>query len=143
MHLSLFTDLGFRVLMVLAGSQSGRSSARALARELKVSQHHLTKVISALSAAGYLQTRRGHRGGVSLAMPPQAIHLGEVVRHLEASTPLVDCFRADGGTCTLCPGCLLKGRLVKARDSFLQDLNTSTLEDIAYTDPSRWIRSAD
>lgn len=132
MHLSLFTDLGFRVLMVLAGRQDDRSSARTLARDLKVSQHHLTKVISALSAAGYLETRRGHRGGVSLAMPPRAIRLGEVLRHLESSTPLVDCFRADGGTCTLYPGCLLKGRLDKARESFLRDLNATTLEDVAY-----------
>lgn len=139
MHLSLFTDLGLRVLMVLAGSQSDKSSARALATELNVSQHHLTKVISALSTAGYLKTRRGHQGGVSLAIPPQAIPLGEVVRHLESSTPLVDCFRADGGTCTLLPRCLLKGRLVTAREKFLQELNASTLDDIAYTDPRQTI----
>lgn len=136
MHLSLFTDLGLRVLMNLAGRKSDGSSSRYLADELEVSQHHLTKVISALSAGGYLKTRRGHRGGVSLAIPAQTIRLGEVVRHLEASTPLVECFRADGGTCTLSPGCLLKGRLLKARESFLQDLNSSTLEDIAYKDAS-------
>jgi len=136
MHLTLFIDLGLRVLMVLAGREGNGSSARSLANELEVSQHHLTKVISALSSAGYLQTRRGHRGGVSLAIPAQSIRLGEVVRHLGASTPLVDCFRADGGTCTLRPGCLLKGRLLKARESFFQELNASTLADIAYTTAS-------
>ncbi len=133
MHLSLFTDLGLRVLMSLAGGRSEASSARTLAGDLEVSQHHLTKVISSLSAAGYLQTRRGHRGGVSLAVPAKDIRVGEVVRVLEATTPLVECFRPDGGKCTLKPGCLLKGQLVRARESFLQELNATTLADIAFS----------
>ncbi len=132
MHLSLFTDLGLRVLMRLAGSPEEPFSARSLASELQVSHHHLTKVITALSTAGYLVTRRGHQGGINLAIDPASIRIGEVVRALEAPTPLVDCFRADGGSCTLKPGCRLKGRLLKARESFLEDLNASTLEDIAY-----------
>ena len=133
MHLSLFTDLGLRVLMRLAGSPDEPFSARSLATELQVSHHHLTKVVTALSTQGYLRTRRGHQGGINLAVDPASIRLGEVVRVLEAPTPLVDCFRADGGSCTLKPGCLLKGRLLKARESFLEELNASTLEQIAYS----------
>jgi Rrf2 family nitric oxide-sensitive transcriptional repressor len=54
------------------------------------------------------------------------------VRHLEATTPLVDCFKPGGGTCTLRPGCRLKGRLLRAREMFLEELNTANLDDIAY-----------
>ena len=73
MHLSLFTDLGMRVLMRLAGDPDTRFSARVLAEEFQVSAHHLTKVVSALSSAGYLRTWRGHRGGISLAVPAASI----------------------------------------------------------------------
>jgi len=132
MRLSLFTDLGLRVLMRMAGEPKAKFSARTLATDLNVSHHHLTKVVGALSSAGFLQSRRGHRGGVSLAVPASTILLGDVVRALEGSTPIVECFRLDGGSCTLSPNCLLQGRLARAHERFIDELNTATLNDVAY-----------
>lgn len=132
MRLSLFTDLSLRVLMRLAGGAEEILSVRALADELGVSHHHLTKVAGTLSAAGILNTRRGHKGGIRLAVSPQALKLGDIVRLTEKSTALVECFREDGGNCTLTQGCLLKGRLAVAQERFLNELNKSTLEDISY-----------
>ncbi len=136
MHLNLFTDLSLRVLMRLAGGAEEVLSVRALADELGVSHHHLKKVAGTLSAAGILRTRRGHKGGIRLAVSPPSLELSEIVRLTEGSTALVECFREDGGDCTLTQGCLLKGRLAVARESFLNELNKSTLEDICYFPPS-------
>ena len=132
MRLSLFTDYGLRALMRLAAAPDTPRTTAELAAEFRISRHHLTKIVRDLAAAGYLRTSRGAGGGLRLARPPEAITLGEVVRRLERGEPLVECFRADGGTCTLTPGCRLKGRLAAAREAFLRQLDGTTLAECAY-----------
>ena len=129
MRLTSFTDFGLRVLMCMAGQPTRAFTTAELARELRVSRHHLAKVISRLAAANLLVTRRGGGGGAMLARAPEAIRLGDVVALLEADQALVDCFAASGGTCTLTPHCRLRGRLAEAEAAFIADLNRGTLAD--------------
>lgn len=133
MRLTSFTDYGLRALMRLAGAPDQGFTAEGLAREFGVSRHHLTKVLRELAAAGFVASQRGAGGGVRLARPAAAITLGEIVRRLEAAPALVECFRADGGACSLTPGCRLKGRLAAAREAFFRELDASTLADCAWT----------
>jgi Rrf2 family transcriptional regulator, nitric oxide-sensitive transcriptional repressor len=132
MHLNAFTDFGLRVLTRLAGDPDRDFATRDLARDFAVSQHHLNKVVTSLSKAGYVTTRRGRGGGLRLARPPDEIRLGDVVRDLEQGVALVECFRADGGACTLTLNCRLITPLRAAQASFLQELNCVTLADAAY-----------
>jgi Rrf2 family nitric oxide-sensitive transcriptional repressor len=53
------------------------------------------------------------------------------VRQLEEGQPLVECFGADAGVCSIDGRCRLKARLRSAEAAFLDDLNRSTLADIA------------
>ena len=103
-----------------------------IATEFAISRNHLVKVVRNLAQEGFLATRRGAGGGFRLARPAQAITVGEVVRALELREPLVECFRTDGGACTLTPRCRLKRRLASAREAFLQELDATTLEECAY-----------
>ena len=97
MRLSLFTDYGLRALMRLAGSPDHALTTAQIADEFRISRHHLTKVVRDLAEAGFVRTTRGAGGG--LRLPAGAsITLGEVVRVLDRGEPLVECFRADGGT---------------------------------------------
>lgn len=127
MRLTLFTDVGLRALMRLAGEPARLLTTDDLARELRVSRHHLTKVVRDLAQAGYVRTLRGAGGGFRLARPAEAITLGEVVRTLEARHALVECFRADGGSCALTPRCRLKARLAAAREAFYAELDRTSL----------------
>ena len=135
MRLTAFTDFGLRVLMRLAGSPGRVLTTEALATELAVSRHHLTKVVRALGAAGFVSTARGAGGGFRLARPAGAITVGDVVRQLEGRHALVECFRADGGACVLTPGCRLKKHLASAREAFLTELETVTVADCAVAPP--------
>jgi Rrf2 family nitric oxide-sensitive transcriptional repressor len=135
MRLTSFTDYGLSALMRLAGEPGRDLTVASLAAELGVSRHHLTKVVQALAAAGLVVTRRGAGGGFRLARPAWAITLGEVVRHLEGGAALVECFRADGGNCSLMPGCRLKGRLAAAREAFLAELDRTPLAACAAPPP--------
>ncbi|ARU00431.1 RrF2 family transcriptional regulator [Yoonia vestfoldensis] len=132
MRLTSFTDYGLRVLMRMAGDPDRAHTAADLAAEFRISRNHLAKVISALAAAGLLQTRRGGGGGAMLARAPEDIRLGDVVAVLEADQALVECFASDTNTCTLTPHCRLKARLAHAETAFIDDLNRSTLADCVY-----------
>lgn len=66
-------------------------------------------------------------GGIEMARPADRTTIGVIVRLLEADQPLVDCFRADGGTCTPTPAWKLKGPLFAARQAFLRKLDRITL----------------
>jgi Rrf2 family nitric oxide-sensitive transcriptional repressor len=132
MRLTAFTDYGLRALMRLAGTPERLFTTAELAAELDISRNHLAKVVQDLSRAGYIETQRGSGGGFHLAMPARSITLGAVVRLLEQRHALVECFRADGGACTLTPQCRLKSRLGAARDAFLKELDGTTLAECAY-----------
>ena len=131
MRLTSFTDYGLRALMSMAGTPERAFSTAELASELGISRHHLTKIMQALARAGYVTTRRGGGGGATLARRAEDIRLGDLVRLLEAGQALVECFGPGDGNCLLSGHCRLKHHLRAAEESFLADLNRSTLAEIA------------
>lgn len=131
MRLTSFTDYGLRMLMRMASAPDRAISTAEMAEEFGLSRHHLTKIMQQLARGGLVQTRRGGGGGAMLARAPAEIRLGQIVRLLEEGQALVDCFGPDGGSCTIDAHCRLKVRLHHAEASFLEDLDRSTLADIA------------
>lgn len=133
MRLTAFTDYGLRILMRLASAPDRLFTTDGIAREMQVSRNHLAKVVQDLAGAGYIRTRRGAGGGFRLAVEPQSLTIGEVARVLERRYPLVECFRGDGGSCTLTPRCRLKARLAAARETFFTELDATTLAECVYS----------
>lgn len=132
MRLASFTDYGLRVLMRLADTPDEPVSTRQIAEAFRISQHHLAKVAQDLGRGGFVEAQRGKGGGLRLARPAQTITLGEVVRHLEQRFALVDCFRADGGSCALQPRCRLKAQLAAAQEAFINELNLTTIAECSW-----------
>ena len=137
MRLTTFTDFALRALMRLAGEPARTLSTNEIAAEFGISRNHLAKVVRDLADNGFILTQRGAGGGFSLARPAASITLGEVVRALEGTSALVECFRDDGGGCALTPRCRLKARLAAAREAFMRELDKTTLADCAYTGQPR------
>ena len=103
---------------------------RRLAQSLGgLSRNHLHKIAQDLAALGIVKTIRGAGGGVKLAKAPRAVRIGALVRALESDQPLVECFRADHGCCTLDPGCRLRPMLKRARERFYETLDEYSLAD--------------
>jgi Rrf2 family nitric oxide-sensitive transcriptional repressor len=132
MQLTAFTDYGLRTLMRLAGEPDRSFTTDQIAREFGISRNHLIKIVHKLAGAGFITTQRGSGGGFRLARPAETITIGEIVRALESRYPLVECFRSDGGACTLMPECRLKVRLARALEAFFADLDRATLAQCAY-----------
>ncbi|MCB2116752.1 MAG: Rrf2 family transcriptional regulator [Rhodobacteraceae bacterium] len=131
MRLTSFTDYGLRMLMRMASAPESAFSTAELAEEFGLSRNHLTKIMQQLARGGVVETRRGIGGGAVLCKDPAEIRLGDVVRLLEDGQALVECFDPTGGDCTIEGCCRLKARLRHAETRFIEDLNRSTLRDIA------------
>lgn len=122
-----------RLLIYLALKEDGLATIAEVARQYDVSKNHLMKVAHQLGVAGYVETVRGRSGGLRLAKPASAIGLGKVVRHTEPDMALVPCFTEGESkdVCAIERCCVLRRALDKARDGFLEVLDSYTLADLA------------
>ena len=128
MHLKLYTDLGLRVLMVVARLKPDeRITLPELAHRLNCSQNHVTKVANNMVRLGWLVTARGRNGGMRLALAADEYRIGDVVSPLEGNEPLINCAEPP---CPFCRQCALAGLLNEAREAFYQTLNQETLASI-------------
>ena len=130
MRLTVYTDYALRLLTYAALSPDALITIGEVAEAYGISRNHLTKVAHQLGVAGFLETVRGKGGGLRLARKPEAIGLGEVVRHTEPDMALVPCFQPIAARCRILPGCVLQAVLADARDAFLEVLDRHTLADL-------------
>jgi Rrf2 family nitric oxide-sensitive transcriptional repressor len=88
-----------------------------------------------LKDKGYVDVTAGRSGGISLALEPNRIRLGDVVRQVETNLQIVECFDPKTNTCPIVAACQLNPILAEALNAFLQTLNKYTLADLL--DPRR------
>ena len=130
MRLTSFTDFALRALMRLAGEPGRSFATNEIAAEFGISRNHLAKVVRDLAEGGFISTQRGAGGGFTLARPPEAITLGDVVRALEDRRALVECFDRERNACVISPACGLRGVLDEALRGFLAVLDRYSLADL-------------
>ena len=130
MRLTQFSDYALRVLMYAAAHPDRLVTISELAAFHSISRSHLTKVVMHLASRGYLQSVRGRRGGLRLALDAASICVGEVLRSTEEDFQLVECFRDGGATCVLALDCRLAHELRDALDAFFSKLDRLTLADL-------------
>ena len=130
MRLMLHTDYALRMLIYLAIHEGKPCRVSDVASSYGLSRNHLLKVALNLGRLGHVATARGRSGGISLGRKPEDINLGQVVRLMEDDFALVECLRADGGTCVISPACGLKGIVSLATAAFLSVFDRYTLADL-------------
>lgn len=89
--LSPRTGCAILALACLEGSDGQLVLARQLAKCTGVPQPYLAKILHALGRAGLVTTKRGYRGGYTLARPANAISLLDVADAMEGNGWLVRC----------------------------------------------------
>lgn len=129
MELSQFTDYSLRALMFLAADRDRRVMVSEIADAYSISRHHLIKVVNRLGKLGYVQTHRGRGGGITLAMAPEAISVGAVIRQTETLAP-VPCLGESEAGCVIAGRCGLQPALARAQDAFLETLDPLTIADV-------------
>lgn len=129
MHLTHYTDYALRTLIYLAASGKP-STISQVAMKFNVSRNHLVKVVHSLGRTGFIKTERGKTGGIRLAMPPEQIRIGDVVRRMEANFHLVECLSPIHDNCPITPVCDLKQIFSEALNNFMAVLDRYTLADM-------------
>ncbi|AMO36207.1 RrF2 family transcriptional regulator [Thauera humireducens] len=133
MNITQHTDYALRVLMYLGACPMRRVTIKEVAERFDISRSHLMKIVTELVAKGFVDGARGKGGGLKLARPATEIGLGDVVRRIEPSLELVECFGTKSH-CLLDPACRLKGVLGDALRAFLAALDGTTLADLVGSD---------
>ena len=129
MRLTYFSDYAFRVLMYLSVTRDRRCTIREISDAYGISRAHLMKVVNLLTREGFITAQRGPSGGLTMAIPPEQIRLGDVIRKTEDDLGLVECFRPEN-TCRLTPSCALAPALSRAMHAFLTELDKQTIADL-------------
>jgi Rrf2 family nitric oxide-sensitive transcriptional repressor len=129
MRLTYFSDYAFRVLMYLSVTRDRRCTIREISDAYGISRAHLMKVVNLLTREGFITAQRGPSGGLTMAIPPEQIRLGDVIRKTEDDLGLVECFRPEN-TCRLTPSCALAPALSRAMNAFLTELDKQTIADL-------------
>lgn len=129
MQLTKYTDFSLRALIHLAAHPDRLATIPEISAAYGISRNHLMKVVQNLARHGFVQTQQGKHGGLRLARPATEIKIGAVVRAMEASFDLVECFDMASNTCVLADDCGIKGMLRQANHAFLAILDRFTLAD--------------
>ena len=130
MKLTAFTDYALRTLIYLGLHPDQLSTIDDICDAYDIPRNHLTKVVHLLGGSGWVQTVRGKGGGRRLAVLPEKVSIGAVVRLTESDFDMVECFNKDNNRCVLSPSCRLKGALREATDAWFAVLDPLTLADL-------------
>ena len=127
MQLNKFTDYALRILMYISQPQDAPYTIAEIARDLRVSQNHLVKIVHFMGKQDWIITTRGKGGGIRLNAETLNLNLGYIVRILQGNNQIVEC---NTPPCVLRHNCGLKGILDEALEQFYQSLDQYRLVDV-------------
>ena len=91
--MKLLTQVRYSIRVLLDLSMNQREGVvriAEIASRQKISIKYLERIIQPLKEAGFVMSKRGRNGGHTLAMPPEAISLADIVRIFEEDTVEAD-----------------------------------------------------
>ncbi|MBP5606146.1 MAG: Rrf2 family transcriptional regulator [Ruminiclostridium sp.] len=99
-----------------------------------ISKKYLEQIVPLLSRAGIIRASRGNRGGYSLAVNPDRLTVGDVLRATEGSLAPVACLEIEPNDCPHigeCPTLFIWEGLYDTVEKYLDGI---TISDIASRD---------
>jgi Rrf2 family protein len=95
MHVSAKTDYALRALVLLAelfrGDDTPPVSIRLLAERNDIPRRFLEQIMIELRARGWVKSVAGRDGGFVLAVSPNDLTMGQIIRHFEGSLAPIGC----------------------------------------------------
>ena len=136
MKLSKRGEYALRTLIDLGVAQAvGRPllSLSELSEKEQIPLTFLEQILFQLKKEGYLTSKRGKRGGYSLARPMDAIHFGEIVRLIDGPLAPIRCVSQIAYAPCTCPDethCGLRMLMLDVRNAISRVLDKYTLADV-------------
>ena len=134
--LSKKAKYGLKALLYLADQSENRIvSITDIATSERIPKKFLDMILLEMRNAGLLASRKGKGGGYSLALPPEQIFIGTVIRLLDGPLAPVSCVsqtayrRCDD--CISEEACRIRQLMGKVREATAGVLDSTTLADIS------------
>ncbi len=122
---------GTRILLDLSMNQSlGLVRMKDIAARQNISLKYLEQLIRPFNAAGFVLSKRGPKGGHSLAKKPEQITLAQIVRLFQSEHPFEE-MPDDGVTCSDHQDYLIRSAWNDGTKAFYAKLETITLADLS------------
>ncbi len=102
-----------------------------IAQRQKISMKYLERLISQLRRGGLVISHRGAAGGHELALPPEQISVGDIVRILEDCTAITDCAENEDRVCGVwsrAGDCLSQWVWIEASRALFECLDAITID---------------
>jgi Rrf2 family protein len=127
---------GLKALLALARlyGQVDVVGIAEIADKERIPLKFLEAILLELKSGGWLFSRRGRLGGYALALPPDQINLGAVLRELGGPFAPVPCVSKHAyEPCEECvdqENCGIRAVMKQARDAMAEVLDSTTLADV-------------
>jgi len=110
---------------------NGTTSIREIAQVQAIPPKFLELILTDLRKGGFVDSRRGAHGGYILAMGPEAISVGQIIRLIDGPVAPVRCVGdRRGGDCPLYGERALMGMWGRARDAVTEVYDSTTIQDL-------------
>lgn len=115
-------NLAFHAIVFLAANPDRPISNHEIAKALRVSENHLSKVLQRLAKDGLVKSIRGPKGGFALEKPADKITLLDVFQVIDGPLAHSNCLLGN----PLCNGQCILGGLLKNMNNQVADYFATT-----------------
>ena len=139
MKLSRKSDYALRALFTLVAEYGkGPVSVRELSERNDVPRRFLEHIMLELKAKGWVKSIAGRDGGFVLAKRPEAITMGEIVRHFDGILAPISCVSTSHyEPCTQEPHCRFRRVLLDIRNFTSRRMDAADLASVYAESPVR------
>ncbi|MBO6148338.1 MAG: Rrf2 family transcriptional regulator [Lachnospiraceae bacterium] len=119
-----------RIMVDLALSPNGENiKVKDMAKRQDISEKYLEQIVGILNKGGLVRASRGAQGGYQLAMDPNEISVGRVLRLTEGSLSPVSC--VEKGDCEKKDTCATYGLWKEWSEAVSNIVDKKTIGDLA------------
>lgn len=126
------TQHTIRFLTYMAKEPHKLYATKQVAEELSIPYKYITKIVTLLSKEGFIQSKKGSNGGISLLKDPQEITVRDILEVLN-DLDLEMCVLGNG-KCSHNGVCAMHHSWMPTRNKLEETFNTTTLAILAQND---------
>ena len=132
MAVSQKSQYGLRAIFELAKHHGqGVTTIAHIAAAQDIPPRFLEQILGQLRQGGFVESHRGPTGGYVLAVGPEEITVGQIIRFIDGPTAPVRCVDDPSGAgCSLHGRCVFVGLWLRVRDAIDEVYDGTTIADL-------------
>lgn len=130
LKISKISDYAVVILAELARNQEGCFSASCLAKETRLPEPTVSKILKILAKNDLVKSTRGINGGYTLDKSPNDITIEDVIVATDGPIAITACSDGAEPDCGVAQSCSVRGRWDDVNTAIKNTLNAVTLNDM-------------